>query len=180
MSADVDEAMRSGRRRRRTRAALVGSTAVIAVTAVVLLAVGLDSGPTPSATTAHTPPATASPPASEPPGAEPAAELSPGAGRAAAAHHHLPAPAVTDLRTAVIDLTVARPGYVRAVSARLVAYRLDSWRSPSDFSVEVNVDLHFATKDTMAWNEGSNTRFIRFTSKPGSNGYRLTWATAPF
>jgi len=190
---DVAAAMRSGRRRRRTRAALAGSAAAVVVTSVVLFAVDLSSGqtasttparqsqrPTPGSTTPPTPTGTATPQTSETPGSEPTGELSPGAGRAAAAHHHVPADAVTDLRAAVHDLTVTRPAYVGPVSARLLAYRLDSWRSPSDFTVLVTIDLHFATRDTMAWNEGSNTRFVRFTSTPGSNGYRLTWATSPF
>jgi hypothetical protein len=49
-----------------------------------------------------------------------------------------------------------------------------------DFSVEVNLDLHFATKNTMAWNQGSNTRFIRFTAMPATNDYQLSWASSPF
>lgn len=185
--------MRSGRRYRRTRAAVVGSAAALAVPSVVLLATALRSAPTTSATAVQqtlgpmpssTPPpsptGTASPQTSEAPGSEPSGELSPGAGRAAMAHHRAPAAAVTDLRTAVRDLTVARPGYIGPVSATIVGYQLDSWRSPQDFTVMVALDLHFATTNTMAWNEGANTRFIRFTTRSADNGYQLSWASSPF
>jgi len=80
----------------------------------------------------------------------------------------------------VRGLTLRRPAYVGPESARLVSYRLDSWRSPSDFTVVVTVDLHFATNNTMAWSKGSNTRFVRFTRSSSRDQYRLTWATSPF
>ena len=181
---DVAAAMRSGRRRRRTRAAVVGSAAAIAVTAVVLLAAGLVSGPTASTTPAHQ---------SQPPGPRLTAPVSPdgtvqvdpsdgavsGPGRSSL-DRPVPSAALADLRAAVDDLTVARPGYVRPESARLVHYQVDSWSSPEHFSLLVTLDLHFATKNTMAWNEGSNDRFIRFTRSPGGDSYRLRWATSPF
>jgi hypothetical protein len=66
------------------------------------------------------------------------------------------------------------------VRARLVHYQVDRWRSPEHFTLFVGLDLHFATKDTMAWNEGSNTRFVRFIGSPGRTYYQLTWATSPF
>jgi hypothetical protein len=52
-----------------------------------------------------------------------------------------------------------------------LAWLLTVTGTASDFSVEVNLDRHSATKNTMAWNEGPNTRFIRFTSTSESNDY---------
>ena len=184
MSADGAEARRSLRRRRRPRAALVGSAVAVAVTAVVLLALGRGSAPTTSAAPARQsqPPGPAST-ASVRPTTTAAADandgLVPGPGRSSL-DRAVPESALAALRAAVHGLTVARPGYVVPARARLVHYQVDSWRSPGQFSLLVTVDLHFATKNTMAWNEGSNGRFVQFTRSPRSGDYQLSWASSPF
>jgi hypothetical protein len=184
MSADGAEARRSLRRRRRTRAALVGSAAGVAVTAVVLLAVGLGSAPTTSAPPARQsqplgPTSTGSVSSTSTSQADSSDGLVPGPGRSSL-DRPVPRAALADLRAAVHGLTVARPNYVGPVRARLVHCQVDRWRSSEHFTLLVSLDLHFATEDTTAWNEGSNGRFVRFIRSPGSSRYHLTWATSPF
>jgi hypothetical protein len=184
MSADADEAMRIGRRRRRTRGAVVGSAVAVAATAVVLLAVGLGAAPTTSGRPAREskppgPTSTASVSPTSTPQVDSTDSLVPVPGRPSL-DRAVPKPALAALRAAVHDLTVARSGYVRAVRARLVHYQVDRWRSPERFTLFVSLDLHFPGKNTMAWNQGSNVRFVQFTRSPGSDHYHLTWATSPF
>jgi len=184
MSAQDDEAVRGGRRRRRARAALLGVAGAAVLTAAVLLTVGLGPAPTTSGSRARE---SASPgrtgTASVSPTSTPQVDstdgLVPGPGRSSL-DRAVPTSALADLRAAVHDLTVAKPGYVRAERARLVHYQVDRWRSRERFTLLVSLDLHFTGKNTMAWNQGSNDRFVQFTRSRGSDHFHLSWATSPF
>lgn len=91
----------------------------------------------------------------------------------------VPEAALQDLRDAIHQLTVKRPGMPTILSARLVNYELYRWGTANDFTLLVTFDLHFPTRNTAAWNEGGNGRFITFTKAPGDTSYRLDWATSP-
>jgi hypothetical protein len=89
----------------------------------------------------------------------------------------VPAAAVARLQSEVQQLTEPAPGTPAALTARLVHYQVDSWRSPNDFTLLVRLDLRFPPDAGTAWNQGSNARFVHFTRRPSSGGYQLEWAT---
>jgi hypothetical protein len=62
------------------------------------------------------------------------------------------------------------------VQGRLGSYEVSRWRSPSDFTLMVSMDLRFDGSPE-AWNSGDNTRFV--TVQRHGRGYLLELATSP-
>lgn len=67
----------------------------------------------------------------------------------------------------------------KLLSGRLINSRLDLWTNENDFVMSVNMELHFAKRDGIAWNEGNNDRFVHFTRNDPGQGFTMTFATAP-
>lgn len=91
----------------------------------------------------------------------------------------VPDSALAQLRGAIDQLMRVPQGALRPTSARLVDYRIYRWGTSEDFTLLVTLDLRFPTRNTAAWNEGRNTRFVTFTKRAGDSSYRLDWRTSP-
>jgi hypothetical protein len=148
---------RATRRRRRVVAAVAGPLAVAAAVAAFTL-LGPPDVPVPPATRPPTPTAAAT--------GRPVLDRT------------VPAAALARLQAAVHQLTEHTPGRPAALQARLVHYQVDSWRSEDDFTLLVTLDLRFPPDAAVAWDQGTNARFVRF-SKAASGHYQLAWATSP-
>jgi hypothetical protein len=63
-------------------------------------------------------------------------------------------------------------------SGKVVSYRPYRWVSQDNFTLFVNLDLHFAGFPS-AWNSGLNSRFITFTRRAGQRHYLMYFTTSP-
>jgi hypothetical protein len=155
----------------------------VAVSALLIACLSTSTGCSgtsgPAGQAAASGPASSDAPADQSPPASRASEGAVSDSARPSVARHVPAAALRNLRAAVHRLTVPRSGSPTALRAKLVRYRIDSWDSADDFTLLVSLDLHFPTKDTLAWNEGSNERFIHFTRAPSAASYHLGWATGP-
>ena len=70
------------------------------------------------------------------------------------------------------------PDPIRLSSGKVVSYRPDRWVSDNEFTLLVNVDLHF-TASSGAWNPGLNGRFITFTRSDRQHKFLMYFATSP-
>jgi hypothetical protein len=170
-------ARRAARRRRRIVAAVAAPVAAAAAFAGFALLGSFHTAavlPVPPATHAPTPTASAAIPQPTNPVPEETGHSS----DEPSVVRHVPAAGLKRLRAAVHQLTEPMPGRPAALRARLVHYQVDSWRSPDDFTLLVTLDLHFPPQTALAWNEGSNGRFVHFSRGPHSQTYQLEWATS--
>lgn len=70
----------------------------------------------------------------------------------------------------------------RLLSGRVTGFQPVSWTSPRHFTLVVDLDLRFPgdAQAWAAWGQGVNTRFVTFTTAPGTpTGYRMALATGP-
>jgi hypothetical protein len=64
------------------------------------------------------------------------------------------------------------------LSGTVVGYHPVSWTSPGEFTLALDLDLHFAG-DAAAWAQGRNERFVTFERQPGPADYLMSLATGP-
>jgi hypothetical protein len=163
-------AERARRRRRRILAAVAAPVAVAAAVAAFTLL-----GPFHTGLVAPLPPATHAP--TTPTATDAPTPTATATGRPAL-DRPVPPAGLARLRAAVRQLTQPAPGMPTALRARLVHYQVDSWHSPDDFTLFVTLDLQFPPDAAVAWDQGTNARFVHFTKTP-SGTFQLAWATSP-
>lgn len=66
------------------------------------------------------------------------------------------------------------------VSGVVRSYEPSTWTSQDSFVLVVTMDLHFRSGAVEGnWNDGVNTRFLRFEKATGSAAYRMYVSTGP-
>jgi hypothetical protein len=74
--------------------------------------------------------------------------------------------------------TTSDQGVPRISSGTVTSYRLYRWKGPTEFTLLVSMNLRF-THNPLAWNPGSNDRFVTVHRARDRRRYRMEFASGP-